>query len=217
MTSNSGDEDAYSLTAGDLRFSLRWQGDRFQQWMVAPGAPPWIGGEKAGNDPWPESCVLQEVHIHDAGDQRLLMAVGKAGGTHWSAVFRQAWLSEANRVSLGSSPFNSHAPKESEPIFPVLLCEFAVRLKTPPQRLQVVYRQEPGAQQTTDLYRGASSEHGTWRQPQITLLPLGCEALVFPGTVAWSYGVWKPPQSGQFVWRALSNCRLLASDVTSDS
>ena len=73
--------------------------------------------EGSGEEPWPASPPLQDLHIESRGDERCVaLLVGRAGGSHWS-------------MSV-----------EADPLAEWLTFDIACRLRTMPQWLGSTYQ-----------------------------------------------------------------------------
>lgn len=76
------------LTAGDLEVVFEWAGDRWRHRAVHRGrlVAESVEGCGPGDDPrWPASPVLQEVSAGGTPARPVLLAVGAAGRSHFSA------------------------------------------------------------------------------------------------------------------------------------
>jgi hypothetical protein len=81
-----------TLEADGLRVVFFRQGDRYahrveifdaaqNEWLVACES---LEGEP--NDDWPSSPTFQQLHVEDRPTGRVVLLVGMAGRTHWSAA-----------------------------------------------------------------------------------------------------------------------------------
>lgn len=75
------------MAAGDLEVVFEWEGDRWRHRIAHRGrlvAESVEGPGDGGDDRWPRSPALQEVSA-GGGDRPVLLAVGSAGRSHFSA------------------------------------------------------------------------------------------------------------------------------------
>lgn len=76
------------LAAGDLEVVFEWAGDRWGHRIVHRGrlvAESVEGAGPTGDPRWPLSPALQEVSAGGTADRPVLLAVGAAGRSHFSA------------------------------------------------------------------------------------------------------------------------------------
>jgi hypothetical protein len=114
-----------TIEGGEVRFE--WQGDRWAhavRFDAAAGGPmPGIWhsiegpGDTSGDDRWPASPVLAELHSHPAAGRVAVMGLGLAGRSHFSA-------------SVGPDPQSPGA----------LRFEIAARINEAPVQLGSTYR-----------------------------------------------------------------------------
>ena len=123
------------LAAGDLEVTFEWAGDRWRHRIAHRGrlVAESVEGPEAGGDPrWPLSPALQEVSAGGTADRPVLLAVGAAGRSHFSA-------------SVAADP---GAPD-------TVVVEIACRIREAPGWLGTTYRGASG-----DVVRVAAAAEG---------------------------------------------------------
>lgn len=86
-----GESSEPSIAIGDdrLRVVFHWQTDRFAHTVEVFPDDTWIAVlrsiEGTPAEDWPASPPLQQVHREDRGREQVILAVGMAGRSHWSA------------------------------------------------------------------------------------------------------------------------------------
>ena len=81
-------EHVLATAAGNFRIRCRWSGDRFAHQFELSHLGEWVellkSVEGDGENPWPPSAPIQELHRQDWQQNDCLLGVGKAGHGHWS-------------------------------------------------------------------------------------------------------------------------------------
>lgn len=123
------------MTVGKLELQFRWESDRWSHRVSIAGRPCWQSVEATSNNAvfqqlgitphWPASPVFTEVSLVATGTGPALLAVGRAGRSHFSA---------------------SLAAAQAEP--DTILAELACRLQEQPGWLGSAYQPLRGAGQT---------------------------------------------------------------------
>jgi len=143
-----------SLAAGKLEVQFRWESDRWSHRVLVAGGQGWQSvdsiaeppaAEKLGISPhWPASPVFTEVSLIDTETGPALLAIGRAGRSHFSA-----------------SLVASQAAADT------IVAELACRLQERPGWLGSAYQPLPDAGQAAP-----EVEWMTIRPPGVTKLPL---------------------------------------------
>ncbi|MFN9184093.1 MAG: hypothetical protein ACK6DN_13535 [Planctomycetota bacterium] len=96
--------EAVAIKTGELEFRFPKSGDRFAVMICAGGESALAIGAGAQADAWPTAPPLQQLHQQVLPTGPVVLAVGSAGTTHWSASFSVrepglVWCEYAARVS----------------------------------------------------------------------------------------------------------------------
>jgi len=89
-TKRSGFRQPLTLSAGELEVAFEWAGDRWRHRVTHRGrlVAESVEGADPDHDPrWPASPAFQEVSAAEAAGRQVLLAVGAAGRSHFSASF----------------------------------------------------------------------------------------------------------------------------------
>lgn len=156
------------LEADGLRVVFFKQGDRYAHrvewfddvhgaWTVAVESL-----EGTPDDPWPPSPPFQQLHVEERPTGRVILLVGMAGRTHWSAAVEVA--ADCKAITF----------------------DIATRVQVRPQRLGSAYHREGKtlAEAPHDIVLRSTS---TAKRQPLQIMP-DVEAIV-PGTIAWKYEI----------------------------
>lgn len=89
-TARAGRRQPVTLATGSLEIVFEWSGDRWRHRIAHHGLPiaESVEGPEPDGDPrWPPGPAFQEVTPADAATGRVVLAVGAAGRSHFSASF----------------------------------------------------------------------------------------------------------------------------------
>lgn len=96
-----------------LRIRFFWVGDRFRHELLR-GDTCCLRSVESGDDEWPDTPPLQQLHVEQRKASEVVLAVGMAGKSHWSLsverspeedgfVFDYACLVKTSPLFLGST------------------------------------------------------------------------------------------------------------------
>jgi hypothetical protein len=123
-TERTGFRQPLTLSAGGLEVAFEWAGDRWRHRVTHGGrlVAESVEGPGPDGDPrWPASPAFQEVSAAEAAGRRVVLAVGAAGRSHYSASF-------------------AADPAAADTV----LVDVACRFQEPPIRLGTTYRTAAG-------------------------------------------------------------------------
>ncbi|HEY4310769.1 MAG TPA: hypothetical protein VGN12_15065 [Pirellulales bacterium] len=115
------------LVAGTLRIVWLPRGDRLGQrleWVSHDengehAMPLWesidqVPDANAGED-WPASPPLTDWHLEERGSERVIMAVGRAGRSHWSVAITATAALSQHHEAVSGLPAATDAPRTFTP------------------------------------------------------------------------------------------------------
>ena len=102
--SKTNDEQEIELESAGLCLRFARAGDRFQLRLLVDGTPLLEAAAGEDNAAWPSAPPLQQLHEQVLPTGPVVLGVGSAGTTHWSASFSVrepgvVWCEYAARVS----------------------------------------------------------------------------------------------------------------------
>jgi len=109
IVSKSSDEQRIELETAGLCLRFARVGDRFQLRLLVNGATLLEAADGGTQDAWPAAPPLQQLHEQVLPTGPVVLGVGSAGTTHWSASFAiqkpgVVWCEYAARVSRTWEP-----------------------------------------------------------------------------------------------------------------
>lgn len=165
--------DGLVVQCGVWRIEFFRAGDRYAHTIEAPGLARYSSVEGEGDPLWPSSPPFQELHRETRGEAEVILLVGRAGKSHWSAS-----------VEL--------APAQNRVTFDV-----ACRVHRPPVWLGATYR-GPSAASVVKAEEATVESREDALIIQSTSIPSDSRAIVrwrLPATVRWRYWFEAPGSS----------------------